>query len=129
MSKWKNYNIYTKVRAILSEVEYHNPKHHFGRPFLTAYQLAIEFANHYPQEFAKLGYQVGGKGIGVQYSLAKYLARQLSARIKLDEITDIEGGFLSNLHLDNIVIDKAGQKIVSSLTKTKIDLSMFRLLN
>jgi hypothetical protein len=128
MSNWENYNIYTKVRAILSEVEYHNPEHHFGSPFLTAYQLAIEFARRHQPEFARLGYQVGGIGIGEQNSLTKYLAHELSTRIKSNEITDIEGGFLSNLHLDNIILDNAGQKIVSSLTKTKTDLSMFRLL-
>jgi hypothetical protein len=128
MSNWNSYNIETKVRVILSEVEYHNPKHHFGRPFMTAYQLAIEFARRYPQEFVNLGYPIGGRGSGVQISLALYLARQLSARIKSVKITDIEGGFLSNLHLDNITFGNVGQKIESSLTKTNADLSMFRLL-
>ena len=128
MSKWVCYNIEAKVRTILSKVEYYKPEHHFGRPFLTAYQLAIKFAIRYPEEFATLRYQVGGIGIGEHYSLAQYLAHELSTRIKSDEITDIEGGFLSNLHLDNIIFDNIGQKIESSLTKTKVDLSMFRLL-
>lgn len=128
MSKWERYDIETKVRAILSEVEYYKPEHHFGRPFLTAYQLAIEFEKRYNHEFTSLGYKVGGRGSGVQYSLTQYLAHELSTRIKSDEITDIEGGFLSNLHLDNIIFDNVGRKIESSLTKTNVDLSMFHLL-
>lgn len=130
MSIWEKYDIEAKVRAILLEVEYYKPEHHFGRPFLTAYQLAIEFEKRYNHEFASLGYKVGGKGIGEKISLAQYLARRLSDQIKSNKIADIEGGFISNLHLDDIIFfDYAGNKIKSSLTKTNADLSMFRLLD
>jgi len=127
MSEWQKYNFDEKVHSILSDVQYYKPEHHFGRPFLTAYQLAIEFARRYPQEFVQLGYQIGGKGIGERVSLAQYLAGQLSTRIQSREITDMEGSFLSHQHLSNIIFNHEGREIESSLTQTPYDLSMFRL--
>ncbi len=127
MSHWQEYNFEQKIVGILVDIQYYKPEHHFGRPFISAYQLAIEFAIRYPSDVARLGYQVGGEGIGERVSLAQYLAGQLSDRIKNHEITSIEGSFLSNLHLSEIIFDNNGQSIKSSLTKTQFDLSMFRL--
>ena len=126
ISNWVIYDIEIKVRTILTNIK-NVRKHHFGRPYLTAYQLAIVFSQSYPNEFKSLGYQIGGKNSGKKSSLSQYLARELSGRIKSQEIIDIEGCFISNLHLDSIILDHNGNKIESSLTHTKDDLSMFRL--
>lgn len=71
-------------------------RHHLGRPFATGYQLAILFKETFREDFDRLGYPVGGKGVGQEFTLASYLARELSQRIKRREITNVEGGFLSN---------------------------------
>ncbi len=127
MSHWQEQNVEQHIEEILSEIQYYKPDHHFGRPFLTAYQLAIEYARRFPEDVAGLGYQIGGEGIGERVSLAQYLAGQLSERIRMGHITRIEGGFLSNADLSEIVFDNDGTPIKSSLTKTQFDLSMFRL--
>ena len=127
MSNWLEYEFEHKIQIILSDIEYYKPEHHFGRPFITAYQLAIEFSHRFPDDVSRLGYQIGGEGIGERVSLAQYLAGQLSDRIKTGEITNIEGSFLSNNHLREILFDNNGQQIKSSLTKTQFDLSLFRL--
>ncbi len=127
MSNWRRHNFEEKVNQILADVRYHDPAHHFGRPFLTAYQLAIEFASRFPEDVERLGYQIGGEGIGERVSLAQYLARQLSAEINAERITNIEGGFLSNRYLSEITFDNKGTPLRSSLTNTQFDLSMFRL--
>lgn len=127
MNNWQDNHFERKIESILSDINYYKPDHHFGRPFITAYQLAIEFAQRFPDDFDHLGYQIGGEGIGERVSLAQYLAGQLSERIKTGKITSIEGCFLSNHHLSDIIFDNNGQQIKSSLTKTQIDLSMFRL--
>ncbi len=44
-SLWEQHNIGDRIIQILREVE--DEGHHFGRPFLTAYQLAIEFDNRH----------------------------------------------------------------------------------
>jgi hypothetical protein len=125
-SKWQQHDIETKVINILGETPEDAGGHHFGRPFLTAYQIAIEFAHRHPEIVRALGHPVGGEGIGVRYSLASYLAKQLSDRIR-DGRVPIEGGFLSNKHLHAITFDHNGERIISSLTDTNYTLSMFRL--
>jgi len=127
MSYWQKHNIEDKITQILSDSPVNDPNHHFGRPFLTAYQIAIEFANCYPDDAAGLGFQVGGVGIGERNSLAQYLAGQLSREINAGRATHIEGGFLSNHNLNAITFDSNEEIITSSLTGTQYPLSMFRL--
>lgn len=126
MSKWEDLHIEAHIRGILGEVEYCREQH-FNRPFLTAYQLAIKFARMFQPEAIELDFPIGGEGVGQRNSLAQYLAGQLSQRIEKNEITDIEGAFISNNNLNEISFDNNGDTIVSSLTNTEYDLSMFRL--
>ena len=129
MSQWQDLDIETKITSILRDIPDTASEHHLGRPFLTAYQIAIEFARLYPEDFARLDYPIGGVGIGQRSSLAQYIARELSRRIKNKELTHIEGGFLSNQHLHDINFEVDGQEelIHSSLTHTNFTLSVFRL--
>lgn len=125
MSIWDQHNIEGKIKEILNRQRYYKPDHHFGRPFLSVYQLTIEFVHSYPDTVKQLGYPIGGRGSGHHFSLASYLSGQLSSRIASGQITDIEGGFLSNLHLKDICFDNAGHPIHSSLT-SGYDMSIFR---
>lgn len=127
MSKWQELNIEEKIPQILRDVPDAASEHHLGRPFLTAYQIAIEFAKRHPEDAAQLGFPIGGVGTGQRNSLAQYLAGQLSTNIRAGRLTDIEGGFLSNQHLNDISFDVDGEIIHSSLTTTSFTLSMFRL--
>ncbi len=127
MSLWRELNIYQKVIEILSEIRYYDPTHHFGIPFVTAYQLAILLADQYPEIKRRLGMEIGGEGIGERNSLAQYLAKELSSRINSGEITDIEGAFLSNRMLRDIFFTYGNDDIKSSLTSSGYDLSMYRL--
>ena len=124
---WKDHNLEQKIVEVLADVKYIDPDHHLGRPFVTAYQLAILFKERFPEDFQWLRRPIGGKGSGTKSSLAGYLARQLSRRIKSREITNIEGGFLSNRKLLRIEFNDNGETVTSSLTDSQYDLSMFRL--
>jgi hypothetical protein len=119
-------NIGDKVIAILEDAD--SEGHHFGRSFLTAYQIAIEFARRYPDEAAKVGLPIGGLGAGQRNSLARYLAHRLSRKIKSGHLPEVEGGFLSHFHLQDISFRVDGGVIHSSLTGTDSLLPMFRLL-
>lgn len=128
MNHWKQLDIENKITQILKDAS--NALK--GQPYLTAYQIAIEFSIRYPEETAQIGFPVGGVGTGQKNSLAQYLAKELSRRINSktnNKITHIEGGFLSNLHLHDINFSADGQErlIHSSLTNTNFTLSMFRL--
>lgn len=127
MSFWQQHNLEGRVISILEEVPDAAKEHHLGRPYLTAYQIAIEFAHRHPEIVAELGHLVGGVGTGEHYSLSSYMARRLSDVVKVNPNGRIEGGFLSNLHLQDVFFDHQGETIQSSLTSTQFTLSMFRL--
>lgn len=55
MSNWQTYDFENRIRNILSNINYSpNPSHHFKRPYLSAYQIAIEFNNLYPNDVAAM---------------------------------------------------------------------------
>ncbi|HEY4016043.1 MAG TPA: hypothetical protein VGM06_22060 [Polyangiaceae bacterium] len=120
MTEWEEHKFESRVRAILKDVAEKSVEHHLGVPFLTAYQLAIEFNRLHPEVAEKLGLQVGGKGIGERVSLAQRLAKMLSQGIKHGKIIGVEGAFLSHAHVTSLVF---GGHIESSTE----DLAMFRL--
>ena len=122
MSIWSDLNLNKKIVSILSKIDYQDPTHHFGKPFISAYQLAILLTEGYPQVYQTIGKPIGGEGIGERTSLAQYLARELSTRIKSGEINNIEGAFLSNKKLKDILFKHGNDEIKSSVN----DLSMFR---
>lgn len=130
MSVWESHSVQDAVLEALGGVHSNNPGgHHFGRPYMTAYQLAIKVDAAHPGIKAALGVEVGGTGIGERTSLAQYLARELSRRINQAGLSyPVEGVFLSNEHLTALTFRTAdGHEVTSSLTGTGYDLSLFRL--
>ena len=113
-SLWQQYNIEERVLQILREVD--DEGHHFGRPFLTAYQLAIEFDRRHPNIVRDCGYQVGGAGIGERNSLAQYLALELSRHIRDNHNYPIEGAFISNQDVRELSYNYGNDVITSSIT-------------
>jgi hypothetical protein len=129
MSVWEGQGVEAAVLQALRELGTdEDGGHHFGRPYVTAYQLAIAVQAAHPEIAATLGVMVGGRGTGAPNSLAQYLARELSGRIKRDgDAYPVEGAFISNEHLTALTyLDTNGQPITSSLTGSGYDLSLFR---
>jgi len=126
MSQWDNLSIQACVEAILSGVP--ELDHHLGgRPFMTAYQIAIEFARAYPHQFELLRKEVGGKGTGVRHSVSQYLANELSRKIQAGQIVNVEGAFLSNRYINKLSFHNAPSDVESSISGNRASLSMFRL--
>ena len=128
VSIWEEFALESRVREILKAARY-DKRHHFGRPFLTAYQLAIAFDKAHREDRKRIGKPVGGKGTGQKDSLAQYLAWQLSRRIKSGELVDIEGRFLQGQDLRSLEYDQddQGGEVVKSSSGKSDALSMFRL--
>jgi hypothetical protein len=124
MSKWHDLQLHDRLTEILCEFGA-DDTHHFGRPFASAYQIAIAFAGRYPDLAERIGLPLGGPGSGKRNSLTQYLAGELSRRIKSGEITHIEGAWLSTLRLHQIDFDSQGD-FLSVPTPQEV-LSMFRL--
>jgi hypothetical protein len=128
MSIWEAQQVEEHVLEILSGLPGTHGQHHFGPPFISAYQLAIEMERRFPEVRAALGYPLGGSGTGERYSLVQYLAKQLSDRIKANPQHPVEGAFITNEDLTELVYEGPdGGRIVSSVTDSGYDLSLFRL--
>src|ERR1700741_3084843 len=123
-SMWDEFQLEDKIFRIL-DVESRNSDHHFGRPFLTPYQIAISFKSLFPDDFSRMGKPVGGKGTGQKDSLSQYFALELSRRISSGSISNIEGRFLHRENLSTLQYNDEGEIIESSLMQSN-DLSMFR---
>ncbi|MCB2209252.1 hypothetical protein KQH62_00015 [bacterium] len=122
---WEDYQLEEKIRSIL-DVFTSNPEHHFDRPFLTSYQIAIIFKERYPEIFGDINMPLGGKGTGSHNSFAQYIANILSRRIKNDTLTDIEGRFLHMDKITELIFNDSGSRIEAN---DQADISMYRLLN
>jgi hypothetical protein len=118
MSIWDDLILEEHIIQILREVLWDH-QHHFGVPYLTPYQIAIEFNKRWPQLVQQIGFPIGGAETKEQASLTQYIAKELSTRIKNKTLTSIEGAFLSNCHITemkfegNVKSSMIGQTTVS----------------
>ena len=124
MSKWHDLDLAMKLTSILDDYRYQSP--YSGCAFVTGYQLAIEFARRYPDDTQEIGFPVGGVGTGQQNSLAQYLAHQLSVHIQSGAITNMDMGYLSTRHLDDLSF-VGDYGAIHASSRQPIDIAVFRL--
>lgn len=129
MSLWSDHHLTDKVVEILTDVHCNNDVHHFGRPYISAYQIAIEMQHRFPDTVTAIGKPVGGADAGQRDSLTQYLSNQLSRQISARGAEHpVEGAFLSNENAARITfIDNSGAELTSSLVGTSFDMSIYRL--
>lgn len=129
MSLWGQQDLTDKVVQILADVHCNNEVHHFGRPFISAYQIAIEMQRRFPGTVAEIGKPIGGAGTGQHNSLAQYLSNELSKQIKAQgDEHPVEGAFFSNENARSITFtDAGGDVVISSLVGTDFDMALYRL--
>ena len=121
---WNELNLEHHIRNILVEEAARPQSNHLGHSFLTAYQIAIIFADRHPDEFDAIGKDIGGRGIEAPHSLTQYFALELSRRIGDRSLTDIEGRNLSCRCQTTIEYrSRSGETVISS---PKTSISMFR---
>ena len=125
VTTWEQIDLTPRILDILGSVP-RQEGHHLGYPFLSNYQIAIEFALRYPSDFEAIGMPIGGAGTGEHNSFPQYIGRELSRRCR-EELRDrIEGGFFSDQCLARLTFRYRDQLIESSLIGT-YDMSVFRL--
>jgi hypothetical protein len=124
-SNWEKYKLSEKVLEIL-DIESYEPNHHFGRPFVTAYQIAILLKKMFPDTFARLNQPLGGQGTGYHHSLAQYLARNLSQQIKRGSLPKVEGRFINMQNIGAIAFNDFGEIFEASQLS---NISMFRRID
>ena len=117
-----------QLRAILAECPEYEADHHLGRPFMSAYQIAIRFAQAHPDHrLVQAGLPVGGKNIGTNQSLAQRIAWFLSRAIHDGTAGDIEGGFLSHDNVEELSFIFQGERIRVSTLESRAAHSIFRI--
>ncbi len=126
MTKWEQFEMEHKITEVLSMAKF-EIAHHFGKPFLTPYQIAIELTDRHSTLCEDLEMELGGVNTGFHNSLTQYIANQLSIRIKKKEIGNIEGAFIFNMHLTDLVFRTSEGKEIHSSNSDQDGLSMFRL--
>jgi hypothetical protein len=129
MSLWSQHDLTDKVVQILTDVHCNNEVHHFGRPYVSAYQIAIEMQRRFPDTVAAIDKPIGGAGTGQHNSLAQYLSNELSKQIRAQGVDHpVEGAFFSNENARSITFTGAdGNVSTSSLVGTDFDMALYRI--
>ena len=125
MSAWEEFGLEERIQKIL-DIPPSKGDHHFGRPFLTTYQIAIELAKEITNLCTSIDKPLGGKGTGEYNSLAQYIGLELSKRIKGKKIPNIEGGHLHHKDLTTVEFSFNGESVISS---DLVYLSMYRRID
>lgn len=123
---WQQYDMEQKIRKVLSDPQF-DTEHHFKRPFLTPYQIAIALDALYPDLCEDMGKEFGGKDTGKPTSFVQYIAKELSTRLKHQKLSGIEGAFLSNLYLEHLSYQRTDGTAVESSNVDPEPLSLCRL--
>ncbi len=123
---WQKFDMERRIREVLSDPRF-DTTHHFKRPFLTPYQIAIALDDRYPSLCAELGKEFGGKDTGKHTSFVQYVANQLSRQIEKGVLPDIEGAFLGNLYLKQLSYRRPDDVEVESSNTDPEHLSIYRL--
>ena len=125
-SIWDEHQLEQRIREILKTVP-HPTSPHLNRPFMTPYQIAIEYRRRHRDSFDAIGMPIGGAGTGGHNSFTQYLGGQLSVRFRDGDLPSIEGALFSDLHLEHLSFKFDGGSVQSSLVGAW-NLSMFRFV-
>ncbi|GGE30204.1 hypothetical protein GCM10011571_35520 [Marinithermofilum abyssi] len=117
MSKWSDWNMEERIREVLNQTEKRNGQ----RALMTAYQITIAICKK-DDSFLELTGKLIGDEDQPSNSLAVYISRELSKRIRDQRIHDMEIFYLSKKYIDELeYIDHEGNEIETTTS------TLFRL--
>ena len=115
------------LHRILTNCPEYEADHHLNRPFMSAYQIAIRFAEEHPNHDLVRTLPLGGEGTGTNQSLTQRIARFLSQAIRDGTAGGIEGGFISHACVDDFCFRHRGRRVRVSTLRTAHAHSIFRV--
>ena len=115
------------LQRILENCPEYEPDHHLDRPFMSAYQIAIRFAEEHPTHDLVRTLPLGGEGAGTHQSLAQRIALFLSLAIRDRTAGDIEGGFISHEYVEDFSFRHGDNQVRVSTLRTHHAHSIFRV--
>ena len=98
------------LKAILDDCPEYSPNHPLGRPFMSAYQIAIRFADAHPNHSLVRTLPLGGEGTSQRQSLAQRIARFGSAAAQ-DPGSGVQGAFISHQNIVEFLFDNNGRPV------------------
>ena len=101
---------------IMDRCREYEPGHPLGRPYMSAYQIAICFARDHPEHPLVQELDVGGKDTGEHISLAQRIARFLSQEAQTPG-SQVDGAFISHQNIAEFSFENNGSLVrVSGLS-------------
>ncbi len=122
----RDFNI-DHLRRILASCPEYEADHPLDRPFMSAYQIAIRFAEEYPNHNLVRTLPLGGEGTGTNQSLTQRIARFLSQAMRDGTAGDIDGGFISHACIDDFTFHHRDRRVRVSTLRTATAHSIFRV--
>ena len=107
MRQWDDLDLENKITDILMSAQAYVEPKHMEMHFLTAYQIALTFAQRHPTDVAALNLPAGTTETGRYTGLAKYFAERLSMLVQIGDYR-FEGTFLSDDNLREMSFADAG---------------------
>ena len=95
---------------IMDRCREYEPGHPLGRPYMSAYQIAICFARAHPDHPLVQELDVGGEGTGERRSLAQRIARFLSGAAQ-EPGSVVDGAFISHQNIAEFSFDNNGNRV------------------
>lgn len=131
MSMWEKHKMTSKVLEVLESVETPRLKdgtvHHFGKPFMDAYQIAIEIERRHHGIAARLGKSIGGAARG-RDGMTQYISNELSKQIKgQGDDHPVQGRFLSTTNISRTIYSGPSGEITSSLGDADSGIGIYRV--
>lgn len=127
MSYWQDYSFEEKIKNILKEAAHVGKASDIsGKPFMSVYQIALEFNRLFAEDVKNMGYEVSSAVVPGNKSLPQYIAMQLSRRIKKGEIKGIEEVMLSHLYGDKLLLKQGEESYEVQLTEAKTNRLLYR---
>lgn len=71
MSFWQDYKLAQKIEEILRKESEKYNEHHQGNPYMSAYQIALELKEAYPEILNRINMPLGGKDTNKRYSFSQ----------------------------------------------------------
>ena len=95
---------------IMDSCREYRPGHPLGRPYMSAYQIAIRFARDHPEHPVVQELRVGGEGTGERRSLAQQIAGFLSREAQTPG-SQVDGAFISHQDIVEFTFDNNGSPL------------------
>lgn len=130
MSDWDDFGLLELVLRILRK-HAGEAGQHLGRPYMTADQIALVLKQQHGELFLRLDMPLGGQETEDRPSLAGYIDRQLTHKLKArarDVEGVLEGAVLSGRHLGPLCFRDCEAEATAAVANARGEVLLYRFI-